>query len=38
MIDALLIYPKLGSMDGMVVDLPLSIIHAASDSVNLVIA
>ena len=34
MIDALLIYPKLGSMDSMVVDLPLSIIYASSDSVK----
>ena len=34
MIDALLIYPKLGSMDSMVVDLPLSIIYAATDSVK----
>ena len=34
MIDALLIYPKLGSMDSMVVDIPLSIIYAASDSVK----
>ncbi len=34
MIDALLIYPKLGSMDSMFIDLPLSIIYAASDSVK----
>lgn len=34
MIDVLLIYPKLGSMDSMVVDLPLSIIYAAADSVK----
>ena len=34
MVDALLIYPKLGSMDSMVVDLPLSIIYAASDSLK----
>lgn len=34
MIDALLVYPRLGSMDSMVVDLPLSVIYAASDSVK----
>lgn len=34
MIDALLIYPKLGSMDSMIVDLPLSILYAASDSIK----
>jgi len=34
MIDVLLIYPKLGSMDSMVTDLPLSIIYAASASVK----
>ncbi len=34
MIDVLLIYPKLGSMDSMVVDLPLSIIYAAAHSVK----
>jgi radical SAM superfamily enzyme YgiQ (UPF0313 family) len=33
-IDALLIYPKLGSMDSMVMDLPLSIIYAAAHSVK----
>jgi len=34
MIDILLIYPRLGSMDSMVVDLPLSIIYAAAESVK----
>ncbi|RKY32027.1 MAG: hypothetical protein DRP74_03590 [Candidatus Omnitrophota bacterium] len=34
MIDALLIYPKLGSMDSMITDIPLSIIYAAADSVK----
>ncbi|MBW1712921.1 MAG: B12-binding domain-containing radical SAM protein [Deltaproteobacteria bacterium] len=34
MIDALLIYPRLGSMDTMVADPPLSIIYAAADSVK----
>jgi len=34
MIDTLLIYPKLGSMDSMVVDLPLSVVYAAADSVK----
>ncbi len=34
MIDALLIYPKLGSMDTLVVDPPLSIIYAAADAVK----
>jgi radical SAM superfamily enzyme YgiQ (UPF0313 family) len=34
MIDALLIYPRLGSMDTMVVDLPLSILYAAAESVK----
>ncbi len=34
MIDALLIYPKLGSMDSMVTDLPLSIMYAAIDSIK----
>ncbi|MEW6264267.1 MAG: radical SAM protein [Thermodesulfobacteriota bacterium] len=34
MIDALLIYPRLGTLDTMVVDLPLSIIYAAADSVK----
>lgn len=34
MIDALLIYPKLGNMDSMVIDPPLSILYAASDSVK----
>lgn len=33
-VDALLIYPKLGSMDSMVMDLPLSIIYAAAESVK----
>jgi len=33
-IDALLIYPKLGSMDSLVLDLPLSILYAASESVK----
>lgn len=32
--DVLLIYPKLGSMDSMVMDIPLSIIYAAADSVK----
>ncbi|MEO5332528.1 MAG: B12-binding domain-containing radical SAM protein [Magnetococcus sp. YQC-5] len=32
--DVLLIYPRLGSMDSMVVDLPLSLIYAATDSVK----
>ncbi|MBF0175212.1 MAG: B12-binding domain-containing radical SAM protein [Magnetococcales bacterium] len=32
--DVLLIYPRLGSMDSMVVDLPLSLIYAAADSVK----
>lgn len=34
MIDALLIYPKLGSMDSFIVDLPLSLIYAATESVK----
>lgn len=34
MIDCLLIYPKLGSFDNMVVDPPLSVIYAAVDSVK----
>lgn len=34
MIDVLLIYPKLGSMDSMVMDLPLSVIYAAAQSVK----
>lgn len=34
MTDALLIYPKLGSMDSLVLDIPLSIIYAATDSVK----
>lgn len=34
MIDALLVYPKLGSLDTMVVDLPLSILYAAAESVK----
>ncbi len=34
MIDALLIYPKLGSMDSMVVDLPLSVMYTAIDSLK----
>ncbi|MDD4182696.1 MAG: radical SAM protein [Candidatus Omnitrophica bacterium] len=34
MIDAFLIYPKLGSMDSMVRDIPLSIIYAAAHSVK----
>lgn len=34
MIDALLIYPKLGSMDSMVMDIPLSIIYAAAHSLK----
>ncbi|MBI5210451.1 MAG: B12-binding domain-containing radical SAM protein [Elusimicrobia bacterium] len=34
MIDCLLIYPQLGSMDSMVVDLPLSVLYAAADSVK----
>ncbi|MBI4678128.1 MAG: B12-binding domain-containing radical SAM protein [Elusimicrobia bacterium] len=34
MIDALLIYPQLGSMDSMVVDLPLSVLYAAAESVK----
>ncbi len=34
MIDALLIYPRLGNMDTMVVDPPLSIIYAATDAVK----
>ena len=33
-IDILLIYPKLGSMDRMIMDLPLSIIYAAAHSVK----
>lgn len=34
MIDALLIYPKLGSMDSLIMDIPLSIIYAAAESVK----
>lgn len=34
MIDLLLIYPKLGTMDRMIVDIPLSIIYVASHSVK----
>lgn len=34
MIDCLLIYPKLGSFDNMVVDPPLSVLYAAVDSVK----
>lgn len=34
MIDALLIYPRLGTMDALVTDIPLSLIYAASDSVK----
>lgn len=34
MTDILLIYPRLGNMDSMVVDLPLSIIYAAAESVK----
>ncbi len=34
MFDALLVYPVLGSMDSMVVDLPLSILYAAADSMK----
>ena len=34
MIDALLVYPRLGSMDSLVVDLPLSIVYAATASVK----
>lgn len=33
--DALLIYPRLGAMDSMVVDLPLSILYAAAEAVKL---
>jgi anaerobic magnesium-protoporphyrin IX monomethyl ester cyclase len=32
MIDALLLYPRLGSMDSIIVELPLSIIYAAAES------
>lgn len=32
--DAVLIYPRLGSLDSVVADLPLSIIYAAADSVD----
>jgi hypothetical protein len=34
MTDALLIYPKLGTMDSLVADLPLSIIYAATESIK----
>lgn len=34
MIDVLLIYPKLGNMDSLVMDLPLSILYAAAESVK----
>ena len=34
MIDALMIYPILGSMDAMVVDLPLSVLYASAESVK----
>ncbi|MBF0346942.1 MAG: B12-binding domain-containing radical SAM protein [Magnetococcales bacterium] len=34
MMDALLLYPRLGSMDSIIVELPLSIIYAATDSVK----
>ena len=34
MTDALLIYPRLGSLDSMVMDLPLSIMYAAAESVK----
>lgn len=34
MIDALLVYPRLGSMDTMIVELPLSILYAAAASVQ----
>lgn len=34
MIDAILIYPRLGSMDNLIVDLPLSIMYAAAESVK----
>lgn len=32
--DAVLIYPRLGSMDSMVADLPLSVLYAASEAVK----
>lgn len=34
MIDVLLIYPRLGTGDSMILDLPLSLLYAASESVN----
>lgn len=34
MIDALLIYPRLGSLDSLVMDMPLSILYAAAESVK----
>ncbi len=34
MIDALLIYPRLGNMDTLVADIPLSVVYAAADSVK----
>ncbi|MBF0108290.1 MAG: B12-binding domain-containing radical SAM protein [Magnetococcales bacterium] len=34
MMDALLLYPRLGSMDSIIVELPLSIIYAATDAVK----
>lgn len=34
MIDALLIFPRLGSMDSMIVELPLSILYAAAESIQ----
>lgn len=34
MIDALLIYPRLGNMDALVTDIPLSVIYAAADSLK----